>query len=250
MYRNLTVGAVIPAHNEEDNIGAVVEALLELRAEDGQPVIDDLVVCDNGSTDATAQIARRAGARIAVERKLGYGAACLAAIEALRGVNVVLFVDGDQSFEVGQSLRLLAAIDEGADLAIGSRTLGERERGALSVPQLAGNLVAGWMIRLLWGCRVTDLGPFRAIRADALQRLDMRDTAYGWTIEMQIKAIQANMRVIETAVDTYRRRFGKSKVGGTLKGIIGASLGILSMILRLWLQGSARRAGGSGRGKR
>ena len=237
MYRNLTVGAVIPAHNEEDNIGAVVEALLELRAEDRQPVIDDVVVCDNGCTDATAQIARRAGARIAVEPKLGYGAACLAAIEALRAVDVVLFVDGDQSFEVGQCLRLLAAIDEGADLAIGSRTLGERESGALSMPQRAGNLVAGWMIRLLWGSRVTDLGPFRAIRADALQRLDMRDTAYGWTIEMQIKAIQANMRVIETAVDTYRRRFGKSKVGGTLKGVIGASLGILSMILRLWIKG-------------
>ncbi len=240
MYRSLTVGAVIPAHNEEENIGLVVDALLELRAGDRQSVIDDVVVCDNGSTDATAQIARRAGARVASEPKLGYGAACLAAIEALHAVDVVLFVDGDQSFEVGQSLRLLAAIGEGADLAIGSRTLGDCEQGAVSMPQRAGNLVAGWIIRLLWGCRVTDLGPFRAIRADALQRLDMRDTAYGWTIEMQIKAIQANMRVVETAVDTYRRRFGKSKVGGTLKGVIGASLGILSMILRLWIKGLPR----------
>ena len=249
MYGNLTVGAVIPAHNEAENIGAVVEALLALRAEGGHPVIDDLVVCDNGSTDATAERARRGGARVTAEPKLGYGSACLAAIAALRAVDVVLFVDGDLSFDIGQSLRLLAAIDEGADLAIGSRTLGVRERGALSVPQRAGNLVAGWMIGLLWGCRVTDLGPFRAIRADALKRLGMRDKAYGWTVEMQIKAIQANMRVTETAVDTYRRKYGKSKVGGTLKGVVGASLGILSMILRLWLQGSSQHAGGRDRGK-
>ena len=247
MYGNLTVGAVIPAHNEEDNIGVVVEALLELCTEDGKPVIDDLVVCDNGSTDATARIAQRAGARVAPEPKLGYGSACLAAIAALRPVDVVLFVDGDRSFDIGQSLRLLAAIDAGSDLAIGSRTLGKRERGALSVPQRAGNLVAGWVIRLLWGCRVTDLGPFRAVRADALQRLRMQDETYGWTVEMQIKAIQANMRVTETAVDTYRRRFGKSKVGGTLKGVIGASVGILSMILRLWLHGSARTSDGRDR---
>ena len=249
MYGNLTVGAVIPAHNEEDNIGVVVEALLELRTEAGKPVIDDLVVCDNGSTDATARIAQRAGARVAPEPKLGYGSACLAAIAALQPVDVVLFVDGDRSFDIGQSLRLLAAIDAGSDLAIGSRTLGKRERGALSVPQRAGNLVAGWTIRLLWGCRVTDLGPFRAIRADALQRLQMQDEAYGWTVEMQIKAIQANMRVTETAVDTYRRTFGKSKVGGTLKGVIGASVGILSMILRLWLHGSTRTTGGRDREK-
>ena len=237
VYRKLTVGAVIPAHNEEDNIGAVVAALLDLRAENGQPVFDDLVVCDNGSTDATARIARGAGARVAEEPRLGYGSACQAAIRALHAVDVVLFVDGDRSFDIGQSLALLAAIDGGADLVIGSRTLGECEPGALSLPQRAGNLVAAWMIRLLWGSRVTDLGPFRAIRADALRRLKMQDVAYGWTVEMQIKAIQANLHVAETAVDTFRRRFGKSKVGGTVKGVVGASFGILSTILRLWLKG-------------
>ena len=129
MYGKLTVGAVIPAHNEEGNIGDVVEALLDLHTADGQPVIDDLVVCDNGSTDATAERARRAGARVTAERNLGYGSACLAAIADLRTVDVILFVDGDRSFDIGQSLRLLAAIDEGADLVIGSRTLGHRERG-------------------------------------------------------------------------------------------------------------------------
>ena len=107
------------------------------------------------------------------------------------------------------------------------------EPGALSIPQIVGNRVAGLLIRLLWGRVVTDLGPFRAVRADALQQLDMRDVAYGWTVEMQVKAIQWNMRLVETPVNTLRRRFGISKVGGTLKGVVGASIGILGMIAKL-----------------
>ena len=233
MYRDLSVGAVIPACNEEDNIGPVVTALLDLRTDAGHRVIDDLVVCDNGSTDATAARARAAGARVVVEETPGYGMACLTAIAALRPVDVVLFIDGDQSFDVRQSFDLLAAIADGADLAIGSRALGQVEPGALSMPQIAGNRVAGLLIRLLWGRVVTDLGPFRAIRADALRRLDMRDTAYGWTVEMQVKAIQLNLKLVEKPVNTLRRRFGISKVGGTLKGVIGAGIGILGMIARL-----------------
>lgn len=237
MYKNLTVGAVIPACNEADNVGAVVTALLALRTNAGHRVIDEVVVCDNGSTDATALRAREAGARVVGEKTPGYGSACLRAIAALRPVDVVLFIDGDQSFEVRQSLDLLSAIAGGADLAIGSRVLGRMEPGALSAPQLVGNRVASLLIRLLWGRTVTDLGPFRAIRTDALRRLDMRDTAYGWTVEMQIKAIQLNMRLVETPVHTLRRRFGVSKVGGTLKGVIGASIGILGMIVRLRCRG-------------
>jgi len=233
MDNNLSVGAVIPACNEEDNIAPVVAALLALCTDAGHRVINDVVVCDNGSTDATARRAREAGARVVVEETPGYGRACLTAIAALHPVDVVLFVDGDQSFEVRQALDLLAAIADGADLAIGSRALGRREPGALSMPQIIGNRVAGLLIRLLWGRVVTDLGPFRAIRADALRRLDMRDIAYGWTVEMQVKAIQLNMRIVETPVNTLRRRFGISKVGGTLKGVIGASIGILGTIARL-----------------
>ena len=236
MYNNLTVGAVIPAHNEEDNIGPVVTALLNLRTDAGHRVIDDLVVCDNASTDDTALRAREAGARVAVEPSRGYGIACLKAISALQPVDVVLFVDGDQVFDAGQSLDLLTAVADGADLAIGSRVLGRREPGALSLPQVIGNRVASRLVRLLWGHRITDLGPFRAIRADALRSLDMRDTAYGWTVEMQVKAIQSRMRLVEKPVDTRRRRFGKSKVGGTVRGVIGASVGILSMIFRLWIR--------------
>ena len=233
MYKDLSVGAVIPAHNEEDNIAAVVRALLELRGEFGQRLIDDVVVCDNASSDLTARRAREAGARVAIETTPGYGRACLAAIAILRPVDVVLFVDGDQTFDVRQSFDLLAAIEGGADLAIGSRMLGRMERGALSVPQIVGNRVAGLLIRLFWGDRVTDLGPFRAIRASALRRLAMRDTAYGWTVEMQIKAIKMRMQLTEKPVDTRRRRFGKSKIGGTVKGVIGASAGILATILKL-----------------
>ena len=233
MYEGLTVAAVIPARDEAENIGEVVGGLLALRTAAGRRVMDDVVVCDNGSTDATAERARAAGARVTVERKPGYGQACLTAIAALRPADVVLFVDGDQSCEPRQALELLRAAADGADLVIGSRVLGRMERGALSPPQIAGNRVASLLIRMLWGRTVTDLGPFRAIRADALRRLDMRDTAYGWTVEMQVKAIQMGMRIVETPVDSRRRRFGRSKVGGTVKGVVGASVGILGTIFRL-----------------
>ena len=237
MYRNLSVGAVIPARNEQDNIAPVVTDLLNLKTQDRQRVVDDVVVCDNGSSDATASQARQAGARVVNEPMAGYGPACLAAIAALRAVDVVLFVDGDQSVDVGQSVTLLDAVADGADLAIGSRTLGRSERGALSAPQRIGNDLASRMIRLLWGIPVTDLGPFRAIRTDALRRLDMRATAYGWTVEMQVKAIQTRMQMVEMPVDTRRRRFGKSKVGGTVRGVIGAGVGILTTIAWLWIRG-------------
>ena len=249
MYRGLKVGVVVPARNEERNVGAVVAELMVLRGDGGGPLVDDFVVCDNGSTDATAQRAREAGARVVREETPGYGVACLTALAALRPVDVVLFTDGDRSFVAGQCIRLLDAIAAGADFAVGSRALGRRERGALSPPQIMGNRLAGVLIRLLWGERVTDLGPYRAIRAGALRRLDMQDRAYGWTVEMQVKAIQNRLRMVEVPVDTVRRRFGVSKVGGTVRGVIGASIGILSMIARLrWRQSSAV-PGGAARGE-
>lgn len=230
----------MPARNEADNIGEVVRELLALR-DGAQPLIDDFVVCDNGSTDATAERAREAGARVVHQQRPGYGIACLTAIDALEPVDVVLFTDGDRSFEAAQCVGLIEAIAAGADLAVGSRALGRMEPGALSVAQRTGNRVAGLLIRLLWGRRVTDLGPYRAIRTDALESIDMRDKAYGWTIEMQIKAIQRDLEVVEKPVDTYRRRFGKSKVGGTVKGVVGASAGILSMLVKLrWRQAITR----------
>jgi len=236
VYAGMTVGVVVPARDEAGSIGSVVADLVALRDKDGIPVVDDFVVCDNGSKDATATQAREAGARTVRQETPGYGLACLTALAALRPVDIVLFTDGDRSFEGVQGLNLLEAIADGADLAIGSRALGRIEPGALSWPQMVGNRVAGVLIRLLWGTAITDLGPYRAIRTEALRRLDMQDRTYGWTVEMQIKAIRHGLRVVEIPVDALRRRFGKSKVGGTLRGVAGASAGILSMIARLHWQ--------------
>ena len=235
-HGSLRIGAVIPARDEQENIGLVVADLKSLRLCTDRHFIDDIVVCDNGSLDRTAECASRAGARVVTQPEPGYGIACLTAIAALQPVDVVLFVDGDRAFDVTQSVLLLDRIVDGADLVIGSRTLGRMESGALSLPQIVGNRVAGLLIRLLWKERVTDLGPFRAIRTVALTKLAMADHTFGWTIEMQIKAIQSEMRVEEVPVDTMRRRHGVSKVGGTVKGVIFASIGILGMIVRLWLR--------------
>ena len=233
MYRGLRVGVVVPARDEEPNIGPVVEGLLSLRGDAGSRLIDDFVVCDNGSSDGTARRAREAGARVVRQDQPGYGIACLTALASLEPVDVVLFTDGDGSFVAAQCERLLSSVAEGADLAIGSRVLGRAEPGALSAPQVAGNRVAALLIRLCWRRRISDLGPYRAIRSDALRRIAMEDQAYGWTVEMQIKAIQHGLRMVEVPVDTLRRRYGRSKVGGTIRGVFGASAGILVMIARL-----------------
>ena len=241
MYCGMTVGVAIPARDEAGHIGAVVAELLALRNRDGRPVVDHCVVCDNGSRDDTATAARQAGAAVVAESTPGYGSACLAALAAMPQVDVVLFTDGDGSFKAEQAPALLDAIVEGADLAIGSRRLGRREAGALSAPQRIGNRVAAGLIWLLWRQRITDLGPYRAIRGPALEALAMRDRAFGWTVEMQVKAIIHGLRVAEVPVDTLRRRYGRSKVGGTWRGVLGASLGILGQIARLRV--TAHRSG-------
>ena len=236
MHRDMTVGVAIPALNEEQSIGLVVEDLLGLRNVDESPIIDDVVVCDNGSSDATTAQARGSGARVVRESRAGYGSACLAAIAMLESTDVVLFTDGDHAFHASQATRLLDCIADGADLAVGSRTLGRRDPGALTLTQEMGNHVAATLIRLLWGQRVTDLGPYRAIRSRALSALRMGDTTFGWTVEMQVKAIQRGLKVVEVPVDT-RARIGESKISGTLRGAFGAGFGILCMIAKLrWHQ--------------
>ncbi|MDE0104334.1 MAG: glycosyltransferase family 2 protein [Bryobacterales bacterium] len=224
---------MIPAHNEVQNIGPVVRELRALSAGEGGPVFDDVVVCDNRSSDGTARRALSAGARVVLEPTPGYGLACQTALLALWPVDAVVFVDGDQAFEVRQATDLLEVLADGADLVIGSRVLGRCESGAMSAAQVIGNRTASLLIRLLWRHRVSDLGPFRAIRSEALRRLEMCDEAYGWTVEMQIKAIVHGLRVAEVPVDTRRRRHGTSKIGGTLRGVLGASAGILTTIARL-----------------
>ncbi len=223
--------AVIPAFNEAPAIGAVVQEVLGL-VRGGRPLFEDVVVVDNGSTDGTAEIAAESGARIVSEPSRGYGAACLAGIAAAGGADAIVFVDGDASVELADTHRLLAPLFAGADLVIGARL--EAPRAAMSFPQRFGNRLATALIRLLWRVPVSDLGPFRAIRRSALRALDMRDRTYGWTVEMQVKAIQRGLRTVEVPV-RLRTRIGQSKISGTVRGVIGAAIGIFSMIGRLWL---------------
>jgi glycosyltransferase involved in cell wall biosynthesis len=198
------------------------------------------VVADNGSTDDTAEVARAAGALVVTEPRRGYGAACLAAIAARRAdpPDVVAFVDADHSDDPRELALVLAPVLEGrADLCVGSRTLGASEPGAFTPVQAFGNRLAPALLRALWGVRVTDLGPFRAIRWSALESLHMRDRDYGWTVEMQARALAAGLRYAEVPVAYRRRRLGRSKVSGTVRGVWGAGTKILWTIARV-------RAGG------
>ncbi|MBL4826513.1 MAG: glycosyltransferase family 2 protein [Spongiibacteraceae bacterium] len=234
MIKQQHVSVVIPALNEELAIAKVVAQLKGLRNEENLPLIDDIVVCDNGSSDTTAAVARAQGARVVYQQERGYGIACQTAIAQLGDTDIVLFVDGDDSCVAQQAINLLTQVSQpgGFDIAIGSRTLGEREAGALSLPQQWGNYLATCLIGYLWCYQVTDLGPFRAIRYRALQGLAMEDRRFGWTVEMQIKAIQQHLNMVEIPIDVTRR-IGKSKISGTVKGVIGAGVGIMGKIMSL-----------------
>lgn len=238
MYKSRKVVVVIPALNEEAAIGLVVQGLQSLRTDDNirQSVIDQIIVCDNGSSDRTADVALRCGAHVVYQSTPGYGIACLTAIAAIpEDCDIVLFVDGDHSCVTEQSLHLLEGICQGNDLAIGSRPMGHMESGALTPVQRWGNWLAGTLIQQIWKHPVSDLGPFRAIRYNVLHSLGMKDKTFGWTIEMQIRCIQKGYRTGEYPVDSIRRT-GISKISGTVKGSIQAGIGILSMIAKLYLQ--------------
>ncbi len=234
MRHNCKVAVIIPACNEAESIGRVIEAIPDW--------IDDVIVADNASTDGTPERARAAGARVVHEARRGYGSACLAGMAALRRPDVVVFLDGDASDHPEEMHLLVDPVARGAaDLVIGSRTLGRREPGALTLPQLFGNWLACRLMRLFWNARFTDLGPFRAVRAEALLGLGMRDPDFGWTVEMQIKAARACLRLKEVPV-SYRPRIGTSKISGTLSGSIRAGRKILSTIFSEFL--AARRDAG------
>ncbi|HEX2642736.1 MAG TPA: glycosyltransferase family 2 protein [Thermoanaerobaculia bacterium] len=222
------IDVVIPALNEEASLPRVLADL-------PRPPVRRIVVADNGSTDGTVRVAREGGAVVVPAPRRGYGSACLAGLDHLRHhdpPDLVVFVDADYSDHPEELPRLIAPILSGAaDVVIGSRVLGEREPGALLPQARAGNLVACWLIRLLYGHRYTDLGPFRAIRWDALERIGMSDPNFGWTAEMQVKALRHNLRVAEVPV-SYRRRVGVSKITGTVTGTLRAGYKILWTVLR------------------
>jgi len=229
------VVVVVPALNEAPVIAHVVRDLLSLNSA-ARRVIGDVLVCDNGSTDGTADQARAAGATVVFAARRGYGAACLAGLAAIRVMlpppDIVLFADGDGSVVAEEARVLITAICAGSDMVIGVRTRERQEAGALTLPQRVGNKIALWLIYLLWRQRINDLGPFRAISTRALWRLDMRDQTFGWTVEMQVKALQLRMNVSEVSVAT-RRRVGKSKISGTISGVVGAARGIIGKIIAL-----------------
>ncbi len=216
------ISVIIPALNEEQSIGKVLSTIPDW--------VDEVVVVDNGSTDATPFVARRSGAKVIFEPRRGYGSACLTAIGALEETDIVVFLDGDFSDHPEEMPLLVDPIAaREADMVVGSRVLGNREPGALTPQAIFGNRLACALIRLFWNVEHTDLGPFRAIDHGSLERLRMHDPDYGWTVEMQIRAAAEGLRVIEVPV-SYRRRIGRSKVSGTIRGVLGAGTKILSTI--------------------
>ncbi len=233
-----SVDVVIPALNEEESLPLVLGDLAPLRDEG---IVRRVVVADNGSTDATARVAREGGATVVEAPRRGYGSACLAGLAWLResGLSretgppeIVVFLDADYSDHPDELPRVIAPIKAGdADVVIGSRVLGRREPGALLPQARAGNVVACVLIRLLYRHRYTDLGPFRAIRWDALEEIGMEDPNFGWTAEMQVKALRHGLAVTEVPV-SYRKRVGVSKITGTLSGTIRAGHKILWTVLR------------------
>lgn len=227
----LIVDVLIPALDEEETIGDVLRGL---RAT-AQP-LRHLVVIDNGSTDGTVREAEAAGAIVLSEPRRGYGAACLRGLNFLSKKepppDCVVFLDADGSDDPQDLGQLIDAIAHGADLAVGSRTLGIVEPGALQPAQRVGNAVATGLIRAFYGQRYTDLGPFRAVRYPALCALGMTDVDYGWTVEMQVKAVRRGLRIVEVPVSYRRRQGGESKISATLKGSVSAGAKILYTIFR------------------
>ena len=216
---------IIPALNEEGAIGDVVR---EVPA----GLVHEVIVVDNGSTDRTPTVALDAGARVVHEPRRGYGAACLAGVAAVTTADVLVFLDGDRNEDPREMARVLQPLLEGrADLVIGSRVRGHVARGALTLQQRVGNAIVTSLLRLLYGVRLTDIGPFRAIRAGTLRELGMEQRTFGWPVEMIVKAARQGCRIVEVPV-SCRARVGRSKVSGTVKGSVLAGYHMLRTTLK------------------
>lgn len=215
---------IIPALNEARAIAGVVSSVLAHT--------DRVIVVDNGSTDDTARLAAEAGAKVVSASPPGYGRACLAGVEASGAAELLIFMDGDGADDPADLPALITPIlRQHADLVIGSRAIGTRERGSLTLPQRLGNALATRLMRWIWNSPFTDLGPFRAITRSAYDQLHMQAPTFGWTVEMQARALKYGLRCAEVPVN-YRRRIGVSKISGTVKGVIFAGAYILGTIFK------------------
>ncbi|MCC7430307.1 glycosyltransferase family 2 protein [bacterium] len=220
-----SVSVIIPAHNEEKAIAKVVS---EIKS----GFIREIIVVNNASTDKTREIAEKFGAKVVDEPIAGYGSACLKGIASVNFPKVVLFIDGDASDDLTQIDELVKPIlNDECDFVIGSRKLGKAQKGSLTPQQIFGNWLATTLIWLFWKHKYSDLGPFRAIRYSSLLELEMTDKNYGWTVEMQIKALQKNLRIKEIPAN-YFVRIGFSKISGTVKGVLMAGLKIIYTIFK------------------
>ena len=222
------VTVIIPALNEEEPIADVVRAI-------PRSIAQEVIVVDNGSDDRTAARAAAAGARVVSQPQRGYGRACRAGVQSLpQTCEIAVFLDGDGSDCPELMDRLVGPIAAGEyDFVIGSRTRGQRERGSMNFQQVFAGRLAGWLLRLLYGVRYTDMCPFRAIRREALERLGMREETYGWNLEMQMRAARAHLRILEVPVDHRRRTGGESKVSGNLHGTVLAGTRIIATLIRV-----------------
>ena len=226
MHHNLKISVIIPALNEEESIGQVLNDI------PGE-IVEEVIVVDNGSNDDTVTVANSLGARVIREPLKGYGAACLKGISMLKqDTDIVVFLDADYS-DYPQDLHTVVKpiVTGKAEMVIGSRMSGTREKGALLPQAVFGNKLATFLIRLFWGFKYTDLGPFRAIKYKDLLDLNMMDKNFGWTVEMQIKALKKGLRIVEVPV-RYRKRIGKSKITGTFSGTVRAGVKIIYTIFK------------------
>jgi glycosyltransferase involved in cell wall biosynthesis len=223
------IRVIIPAFNEQNAVGLVIDEI-------PKEWISEVIVVDNGSTDNTFEQAESRGATALKEPTRGYGNACLKGMQHIANSptkpDIVVFLDGDHSDYPEQLIELVQPIiNDEMDMTIGSRALGNKEKGSMTPQQIFGNWLATFLIKLFYGVKYTDLGPFRAIRYDSLMTIDMKDRTYGWTVEMQLKAAKLNLRTMDIPVN-YRQRIGVSKVSGTVKGTLGAGYKIIYTIFK------------------
>ncbi len=232
--KNIHIKVIIPAFNEEGAVGQVIKAI-------PKGLVEEVIVVNNASTDQTAAVAQRAGATVLLETRKGYGSACLKGIAYIRALpveqqpDIVVFLDADYSDFPEEMPKIVNPITiDNYDMVIGSRALGQREKGSMTFPQIFGNWLATNLLYYLYDIRFTDLGPFRAIKWEQLLTLNMEDTNFGWTVEMQAKAAKKGLKCCEVAVNYRKRGAGKSKVSGTIKGTILAGYKILWTIFKYW----------------